>query len=83
MKLFNRKDKAGEVEQSPIVECRSWYGVSFHLRDTRQEGGLALCGYAPLDDRSPVTAEEVERALPLQHEGWKYCGKCVSAFLEK
>lgn len=85
MRLFPRRNAQPQPEapQSPFVECRSWYGVSFHLRDTRQEDGLALCGYEPLDDRSPVTREDVVAAIPRQHAGWRYCGECVDLFLGK
>lgn len=73
--------KAPVEVKSSTVECRSWHGVSFHLRDTTDDSGLAYCGYEPLDDRSPVTRDELRARLPLQHENFKYCSKCVNAFL--
>jgi|SRR5690625_4361563 len=80
--IFKRKKKAADMVQ-PItlyVECRSWYGVSFHIRDTRDDDHLALCGYEPLDDRSPVTFSDFTERAKHQHEGWKYCSACARIF---
>lgn len=79
MKLF-RRSQAPAPEIPAFVECRSWNGVAFHIRETADPSGLALCGYEPLDDRGGVSpAEAVERAKH-QHEGWRYCSSCLQAF---
>ena len=79
--FFKKKTKQkADKPTTPYVECRSWHGVSFHIRDTRNETGKALCGYEPLDDRSPVTLEDFNERSNNQHEGWKYCRLCSLIF---
>ena len=79
--LFKRKknEQAPAQVTTPYIECRSWYGVSFHIRDTRANGD-ALCGYNPLDDKSTVTLEVFNERSKHQHAGWKYCGDCARIF---
>lgn len=76
--MFSKKKT--DTPTTPYVGCRSWYGVTFHIRDTRIDTGKALCGYEPLDDRSPVTLEDFFERSKNQHEGWKYCHLCSLIF---
>lgn len=80
MKLFSRRPKPAPAPA--FVECRSWHGVSFHIRATSDPSGLALCGYEPLDDRSPIDRDSYWNRAPHQHEGWRYCSSCVDRFLQ-
>lgn len=80
--FFNRKKVTQPTAPlTPYVECRSWHGVSFHIRDTRRTDGLALCDYSPLDDKSTVTIAEFTERAQHQHTGWKYCRDCTRVFL--
>lgn len=79
-RLFKSATPDDAVSANAVRECRSWHGISYHLRVVSQEDGLAFCGYEPLDDRQVVTFAQVQAALPLQHAGFKYCEACVKAF---
>lgn len=81
MKLF-KLDKSVAVVTPVFVECRSWNGVAFHIRETADPSGLALCGYERVDDRSPVTVTEAIERAKHQHEGWRYCSACLTMFTD-
>lgn len=82
MNLFTNIFKAPvAVSESPYRECRSWYGISFHIRDKRDKSRLALCGYDFLDEYdTPLTLERYTARAAHQHENWKYCQRCAEKF---
>lgn len=90
MNLFNRKTKTTAAAPSApaLIEVRSAYGVSSHIVDTTVGTDLlstpALCGYTGWVETNTtiaVTAESVRRSLPNQHNGWRWCTKCVTVVL--
>lgn len=81
MGFFRKNRKVADGgSASPFVECRSWHGVAFHIRDVRDETGNTLCGIEPLDDASVLTPERFARAMEYQHENSFYCNGCVIAY---
>ena len=79
VQLRRAVDTRAAEPESRFVECRSWHGTAHHIR--ARDSKLALCGYDPLDDRSPITAESYLAALPRQHAGWHYCADCGQELL--
>lgn len=82
MGFFKKTPKVKAEPASPFIECRSWGGYAFHIRDVRDESGLALCLYDPLDDASVLTPERFALSMENQHENFFYCRECVIAYTE-
>ena len=79
--FFKKKQKPESKFLSPWRECRSWYGISIHIRSVEDESGKALCGYDPLDDfKTPLTMEYFLRAKANPHAGFRYCTDCADKF---
>lgn len=82
--FFKKARDRDIIIEAPVaryVECRSWYGVTVHIRDTTLASGLTLCDYDPLDDCRELNLEVFQEARKHQHEGWRFCTACADSFL--
>ena len=78
--MFKMKSAPPAPVSSPFVECRSWGGISIHIRDRRDSSGNALCGYEPLSDLGELVYADFFQQLATEHAGRKYCGSCAVMF---
>ena len=68
------------LPDATVIEGRGAYGAAFHLGVKDDSDWLARCGTELVEKKSVQTVDGVVASLPMQHDGWFWCSKCVSDF---